>query len=157
MVATPTHLRLDETAQTLFQVLARFSLNVPRVRRRGTDLKEIEFLTLSLLQQHDTLIVGEIQRQLGVLPAQMSRILRSLETRDRPLIACRINPHDKRKVDVTLTTAGLRALREYQSARVQQITGLLDRLGEGDLECLHRLLDRFQTFLAEQVNGNRAN
>jgi len=153
MVATQISLHLDETAQTLFQVLARFGLNVPRIRRRGTDLKEVEFLTLSLLQQQDTMIVGEIQRQLGVLPAQMSRILRGLETRDRPLIACRINPHDKRKVDVTLTSAGLRSLREYQAARVQQITALLARLGEGDLDCLNRLLDRFQHLLAQGSNG----
>ncbi len=153
MVATPAQLQLDETAQTLFQVLARFGLTVPRIRRRGSDLKEVEFLTLSLLQQRDTLIVGDIQRQLGVLPAQMSRILRALEVRDRPLIACRINSHDKRKVDVTLTSAGLRALRDYQTARVQQISTLLGRLGEADLECLNNLLDRFQELLAAPANG----
>jgi len=154
MVATPTHLRLDETAQTLFQVLAQFGLTIPRVRRRNSDLKEIEFLTLSLLQQHDTMIVGEIQRQLGVLPAQMSRILRALDMRDRPLIACRINPQDKRKVDVTLTSAGMKALREYQTARVQQITTLLGQLAEGDLDCLHRLLDRFQELLTDRSSNS---
>jgi DNA-binding MarR family transcriptional regulator len=153
MVATPTHFRLDEIAQNLFQVLARFGLTVPRIRRRGSDLKEIEFLTLSLLQQRDTLIVGDIQRQLRVLPAQMSRILRALEMRDRPLIACRINHHDKRKIDVTLTSAGLRALREFQTARVQQIVALLDRLTDGELDCLNQLLDRFQVLLSEPPNG----
>ncbi len=153
MVATPTQIRLDETAQTLFQVLAQFGLTVPRGRRRSSDLKEIEFLSLSLLQQHDTMIVGDIQRRLGVLPAQMSRILRALEMRDRPLIACRINPQDKRKIDVTLTSAGIKALREYQAARIQHITTLLGQLGEGDLDCLHRLLDRFQELLTDK-NSN---
>ena len=38
--------------------------------------RKSNFLTLSLLHHHDTLIVGDIQRQLGVLPAQMSRIIR---------------------------------------------------------------------------------
>jgi DNA-binding MarR family transcriptional regulator len=151
MVATHLLPRLDELAQTLFGVLTKFGLSVPRIRRRGSDLKEVEFLTLAILQEHDTLIVGDIQRQLGVLPAQMSRILRALETRDRPLIACRINPQDKRKVDVALTAAGLKALRDYQTARIQQITALLTRLADDDLDDLQRLLERFNE--AMSANG----
>src|SRR5829696_4839015 len=107
--------RPDELAQHLFNVVTRFCLAVPRGRRRAGELKEIEFLTLSLLHQRETLIVGDIQRQLGVLPAQMSRIIRSLEARERPLISCRINPQDKRKIDVALTPEGLAAFKDYQS------------------------------------------
>ncbi len=152
MVATQISPRTDDLAQALFTVLARFGLAVPRLRRRGSDLKEVEFLTLSLLQEHDTMIVGDIQRRLGVLPAQMSRILRGLETRERPLIFCRINPQDKRKVDVALTAAGVKALREFQSTRIEHITSLLGRLPGEDLENLNRLLDRFQHLLAP-TNG----
>jgi DNA-binding MarR family transcriptional regulator len=152
MVATQLTLRTDDLAQTLFNVLARFGLTVPRRRSRGSDLKEIEFLTLSLLQQHDTMIVGDIQRHLGVLPAQMSRILRALETQDRTLIVCCINPQDKRKVDVTLTAAGLKALREFQAIRVQQINSLLSRLPGEELDSLNRLLGRFQDLLCS-TNG----
>src|SRR3954467_8750896 len=129
MVAASTT-RLDELAHYLFDVVTRFCLAVPRGRRRSGDLKEIEFLTLSLLQQREKLIVGDIQRQLGVLPAQMSRIIRALETRERPLIPCRINAQDKRKIDVELTPAGLAAFQEYQSARVRTISDLLAQLGE---------------------------
>jgi len=152
MVATQTSLRTDDLAQTLFNVLARFGLTVPRLRRRGSDLKEVEYLTLSLLQQHEMMIVGDIQKQLGVLPAQMSRILRALETRERPLIHCRINPQDKRKIDVALTAAGLKSLREYQTTRVQQITLLLGRLPGEELDHLNRLLDCFQDLL-RPTNG----
>src|SRR3954452_6931555 len=133
MVSSAAGLRLEELAQSLFDVVTQFCLAVPRGRRRTGDLKEIEFLTLSLLNQRDTLIVGDIQRQLGVLPAQMSRIIRALENRERPLIACRINPQDKRKIDVALTAAGVTAFREHQTARVRAIAGLLGRLGEEDL------------------------
>src|SRR5436305_13815175 len=91
-------MRVDELAQKLFDVITQFCLTVPRHRRRSGDLKEVEFLALSILRQHDTLIVGDIQRMLGVLPAQMSRIIRSLEMRDQPLIACRINPQDTRTI-----------------------------------------------------------
>src|SRR5947209_649903 len=113
-----TAVRVDELSQSLFDVITQFCLTIPRHRRRHGDLKEVEFLTLSILRQHDTLIVGDIQRMLGVLPAQMSRIIRSLETRDQPLIACRINPQDKRKIDVVLTPAGEGAHSEYQTSRV---------------------------------------
>ena len=95
MIAIGSETRLEELAHHLFDVVTRFCLSMPRGRRRSGDLKEVEFLTLSLLNQSDTLIVGDIQRQLGVLPAQMSRIIRALETPDRPLTACRINPQDK--------------------------------------------------------------
>jgi DNA-binding MarR family transcriptional regulator len=119
----------------------------PRHRRRNGDLKEVEFLTLSLLHQHGTLIVGDIQRQLGVLPAQMSRIIRSLESRDRPLIECRINPQDKRKIDVILAPAGVDAFENYQSTRLGSIARLLGKLPDDDLEELNRLVDKLHDLL----------
>ncbi len=142
MVATGTEIQVHELAQHLFDLVTHFCLVSPRGRRRSGDLKEVEFLTLSLLHHHQTLIVGDIQRQLGVLPAQMSRIIRSLEDREHPLITCRINPHDKRKIDVTLTPEGMAAFRDYQSARLGGICNLLSKLSEEDREDLQRLLSK---------------
>jgi MarR family transcriptional repressor of emrRAB len=139
--------RLDELAHHLFDVVTRFCLAAPRGRRRSGDLKEIEFLTLSLLHKREKLIVGDIQRQLGVLPAQMSRIIRALETRERPLIACQINSQDKRKIDVALTPAGIAAFQEYQASRVRTISGLLGQLNDDDLDDLHRLLGKLHKTL----------
>jgi DNA-binding MarR family transcriptional regulator len=140
MVATGTEMRVQELAQNLFDLITQFCLVVPRNRRRSGDLKEVEFLALSLLHHHETLIVGDIQRQLGVLPAQMSRIIRSLEMRERPLIACRINPQDKRKIDVALTPEGITAFQDYQSARIGSLSNLFGKLSEEDLDDLQRLL-----------------
>jgi DNA-binding MarR family transcriptional regulator len=142
MPASGIGARGQELARHVFDLITRFCLVSPRHRRGSGDLKEIEFLTLSLLHQHGTLIVGDIQRQLGVLPAQMSRIIRSLEGRERPLIACRINPHDKRKIDVALTQAGLVAFQAYQAARIGSIARLVGKLPEEDLDELHRLVDK---------------
>ena len=147
MVASTAGVRLDEVAQCLFAAITQFCLTTPRARRRAGDLKEVEYLTLALLQQNQSMIVGEIQRILGVLPAQMSRIIRSLEARERPMIACRINPHDKRKIDVCLTPAGEKALQEYRVPRVRGIADLLTRLSEEDLEELSRLLDKMHAAL----------
>jgi DNA-binding MarR family transcriptional regulator len=144
--------RALELARDVYELITQFCLAVPRRRRRG-DLKEIEFHTLSLLQQHGTLIVGDIQRQLGVLPAQMSRVIRSLEARERSLIACRINPQDKRKIDVALTPAGAVALQEYQNARVAGIARLVGSLAEEDLDELHRLVARLQDSVGAAAVG----
>ena len=147
MLATGTEMRVHELAQHLFDLVTHFCLVSPRGRRRTGDLKEVEFLTLSLLHHHQSLIVGDIQRQLGVLPAQMSRIIRSLEARDKPLIACRINSQDKRKIDVMLTVEGRSAFRDYQAVRVKTIAGLLRKLEDDDREDLNRLTASLQTML----------
>src|SRR4051812_35393704 len=146
-MATGTGHRVEEIAQDLFEVVTQICLSTLRGRRRGGGLKEVEFLTLSILQEHGTMIVGDIQRLLGVLPAQMSRIIRALEARDRPLIECRINPRDKRKIDVCLTEAGEHALLEYQALRVDRIVALLRDLPEEEQEDLSRLVDKLHGLL----------
>ncbi len=147
MPASDVGLHLDEVSQSLFGLITRFCLAVPRSRRRANDLKEVEFLTLALLHQYEPRIVGDLQRLLGVLPAQMSRIIRSLEAREGPLISCRINAHDKRKIDVCLTPAGARALQEYQAQHVQALTELLCHLSDGEQDDLVRLLDKLHCVL----------
>jgi DNA-binding MarR family transcriptional regulator len=152
MAVSEVMIRVDELAQKLFDVITQFCLTIPRHRRRSGDLKEVEFLTLSILCHHDTLIVGDIQRMLGVLPAQMSRIIRSLETREQAFIACRINPQDKRKIDVALTEAGRLACQEYQTTRIASIAQFLSKMSEDDLENLHSLLAKMH----DQLERNGA-
>jgi DNA-binding MarR family transcriptional regulator len=147
-------MRSQELARLVFDLITQFCLAMPRHRRRAGELKEIEFLTLSLLHQHGTLIVGDIQRHLGVLPAQMSRIIRSLESRERALIACQINPQDKRKIDVALTSSGEAAYQDYQSARVRGIARLVEKLPDEDLEDLNRLVERLQELMANNHSEN---
>src|SRR5438105_9613723 len=134
MVASGTGVRLEDTARDLFEVVTQLGLTALRGRKRTGDLKEVEFLTLAILHAHGTMIVGAIQRLLGVLPAQMSRVIRALENRERPLIACRINPRDKRKIDVCMTTAGEKVLQDYRGVRVGRIVELLHNLPEDEQE-----------------------
>jgi DNA-binding MarR family transcriptional regulator len=146
-MATDTTDRVEDIAHELFQVVTQICLSTLRGRRRAGDLKEVEFLTLSLLQDHGTMIVGDIQRVLSVLPAQMSRVIRSLENRERPLIQCSINPRDKRKIDVELTNHGEKALLDYQGKRVGRIVERLNRLPDEDQEDLIRALNKLHELL----------
>jgi DNA-binding MarR family transcriptional regulator len=149
MVATETIFPADQVAQGIFNLATQFCLDLPRARRRLGDLKETEFLTLVILQGQGSMIVGDIQRILGVLPAQMSRVIRSLEEREQPLISCQINPRDKRKIDVCLTVEGEKALQEHQTLYVGAINKLLTRLNEQDMECLSNVLAKME----EQPQG----
>jgi len=146
-MAIDTGNRIEDLANELFEVVTQICLSTLRGRRRSGDLKEVEYLTLSLLQAHSTMIVGDIQRVLGILPAQMSRIIRSLENRDRPLIECRINPRDKRKIDVCLTPIGEKALSDYQGTRVGRIVDRLKSLNDEDQEDLIRSLNKLHGLL----------
>jgi DNA-binding MarR family transcriptional regulator len=148
-MATAVGHRLEEIAQDLFGVMTKLALATQAHQRRGLQLKEFEFLTLSVLQSQERMIVGDIQRILGVLPAQMSRIIRALEHRQPPLIECQINPQDKRKVDVRLTAAGESALTEFREARVQKLLRLLGTSSDEDQEELSRLTVKLNDLLKE--------
>jgi DNA-binding MarR family transcriptional regulator len=145
-IGTTGH-RVDDIAHELFQVVTQICLSTLRGRRRAGDLKEVEFLTLSLLQEHGTMIVGDIQRVLGVLPAQMSRVIRALENRERPLIQCSINSRDKRKIDVELTNHGEKTLVDYQTKRIGRIIERLHTLSDEDQEDLVRALNKLHGML----------
>jgi DNA-binding MarR family transcriptional regulator len=147
MVASGTGLRLEETARELFGLITQLGLLALRGRRRSGELKELEFLTLAFLHEHGTMTVGDIQRLLGVLPAQMSRIIRSLESRERPFITCQINPRDKRKVDVALTSPGEKALFEYQIVRTNRLVELLRDLSEDEQEAMSQLVEKLHGVL----------
>lgn len=147
MIASSTTVRPEELAQSLFGVFTRFALARPRARGRKGSLKEAEYLTLAILHQHESRIVGDIQRCLGVLPAQMSRIIRALENRPQPLINCRINAQDKRKIDVNLTPAGERALMDYRNHQIQSLADVVRLLPEDDQDELGRLLDKLHDAL----------
>src|SRR5262249_31691142 len=146
-MGTGTSHRVDEVAQDLFEVVTQICLSALRGRRRGRGLKEIEFLTLSILHTRGTMIVGDIQRLLGVLPAQMSRVIRALENRDRPLIHCRINSRDKRKIDVAMTPAGEKLFLAFQGERVSLLAERLRSLGDDDVDDVVRVLHRLSNLL----------
>ncbi len=98
------------------------------------ELSESQFLTLDcIVTQGEPQTVGDLQRAIHVVPAQMSRIIRSLENDfDAPLIRCELNQDDKRKIDVRLTPDGRTAHSDFISSRIGRTLELLSRLTEKD-------------------------
>lgn len=116
------------------------------------DLTDPEFVALDILADRGTCTIGEIQKVLDVRPAQMSRIIRSLESKTgKVLIACSINPNDKRKINVAITEQGRKARDEYKSRWMMTNFKLLKGLSESEQIELERLLNRFHQMMTEQL------
>jgi DNA-binding MarR family transcriptional regulator len=134
---------LKEFAEEIFEVSKDVWAMQSRSKgRTQTEITETEFLALDfLLKSEQTVTVGDIQRHIGVLPAQMSRIIRALENKSgQALIACRINAQDKRKVDVSLTTAGKQAHQAYRQYKLGATEKILACLNENDRAEFVRIL-----------------
>jgi DNA-binding MarR family transcriptional regulator len=126
-----------------------------RTRRRRTgafDLTETEFLALDLVASKESMTVGQLRKHIGVLPAQMSRILRSLERRgDKPLVRCAINSIDRRRIDVTITDAGRKAHRAFRDARISLSLETLAQLPPQDVREFMRIMEKFRCLLVPQL------
>ncbi len=125
---------LEQMAEEIFSLTVMSWLERVSSRRQGAELSESQYLSIdTLVKAGKTLTVGEIQRAIGVLPAQMSRIMRSLEAGfDKPLIRCELNQTDKRKIDVKLTPEGRRVYDDFRGGRLARTQEILQGLDDAD-------------------------
>lgn len=117
-------------------------------------LSEHEYLALKTLTVEESLSVGEIQQRIGVLPAQMSRILKSLENRgsEPSCIARKINLLDRRRVDVCLTESGRRIFADYHKARIGIIHDFLANLDEPDRVIFMKSMRLFRSYIDRRLS-----
>jgi DNA-binding MarR family transcriptional regulator len=148
--------QIEQIAEEIFELTKLSWIAGANQRQRDEyDLTESEFLTLDMLIKRNSVTVGELQRSVGVLPAQMSRIIRSLERKPgQPLVACSLNPDDKRKIDVTLTDAGRKAHHSYQSSKLAATIEVLAELEDKDRIEFCRLLRIFKDAIYK-INSNK--
>ena len=137
---------IQNLARRIFAITVRTWIGSQREKMKGGyDLSESEFLALAALESADCLSVGELRREVGVLPAQMSRIIKALEHRyDEKLVVCSINAKDKRKIDVAITARGRRAVEAYRRAKILATVDALRSLSDRDLSALLRILNEIQ-------------
>ena len=125
-----------------------------RTKSLGLDeISEPEYVALDFLVKHGRSTVGEIQKELGVLPAQMSRMLRSLEDKDgRALVECSINPDDRRKVDVEITDAGRAVYQQYRAQRLEMNVQFLKGLSSSDRDTFMRVVRSFREEISKRFS-----
>lgn len=115
-------------------------------------LSETEFLTLDCLVKQGAQTVGDLQKSIGVLPAQMSRIMRSLEQKsDGPFVQCSINPDDRRRVDVSITPDGKAGYDAYRNARIVLTAEVLAGLATEDRDEFIRILRMMRTHMDKRL------
>ena len=115
-------------------------------------LTETENITLDLLSKNGVMTVGEIQKAVGVLPAQMSRIIRALEDKSgTALIECKINLNDRRKIDVAMTDEGRKAREAYRTARLAMTYEILGILTDAERDEFMRILRKIQSHVAKKL------
>lgn len=142
---------LEQMAQEIFSLTVMGWRQRVASRQHGTtELSESQYLTVdTIATAPGTLTVGEIQRAIGVLPAQMSRIIRSLESGfDKPLIHCELNQTDKRRIDVHLTPEGRRTYQDFRQTRLSKTVEILKNLDDKDRQEFVRICG----LIRERVN-----
>ncbi len=134
--------QLASMAEEIFDLIKVAS--TLRTRSHGEqseELTEAEFLALDVLMHQQPQTVGAIQKHIGVLPAQMSRLIRSLESKaGGGFVSCGINPNDRRKIDVSMTESGVAAHAAYRELRTRFARAILSDLNEADREVFMRIL-----------------
>jgi len=124
---------LDAMAEEIFALFKVIATARSRRPASASDLSETEFLALDVLAKDGPLTIGEVQKRIGVVPAQMSRIVRSLEVEGgRGFVECKINHKDRRRIDVSLTDSGKRALNAFRQARLSSFYTALEALKPTD-------------------------
>lgn len=157
MNSEPERKELEQMAGEVFELtkLSWLARHRPKdKKKRGLDLTETEFLALDFLAKAEPMTVGRLQKSLHVLPAQMSRVIRSLESKTaKPLIRCQINAQDKRRVDVYLTDAGHKARDEYRAARLKESVRILGYLSGRDRREFMRILSQIHELITQSMES----
>ena len=144
---------LNKMAAEIFELYRLIALARSRVPSGPDDLSESEFLTLDLLTKKEPRTIGEIQKEIGVLPAQMSRIVRALEEQGgRGYVECKINARDRRRIDVVLTDGGAKAYDNYRSVRLGSMYEILRVLAPTDRLEFMRMLGEIRDAFAAKIN-----
>jgi DNA-binding MarR family transcriptional regulator len=101
------------------------SLFVRRLRQSSVpaDLSLSEISALSRLDRAGSSTTSELARFDQITPQAMGATLAALE--DRGLVERRPDPSDGRRVTMSVTTAGLQALRNNRSAQIEQLAKVL--------------------------------
>ncbi len=146
---------LDRMANEIFELYQLIAAYRSRQPSGPDDLSETEFLTLDVLSKEEPMTIGKVQKRVGVVAAQMSRIVRALEEQGgRGYVECKINADDRRRVDVCLTSAGREAYSKYRTARLSSMYKILSILPPSDRVNFMRILGQIRTAFEQRISAD---
>ena len=147
--------QLNQLADEVFELTTVVAALRSRTRKADTEeFSEAEFVVVNLLANRGTMNVGDIQREIGVLPAQMSRLIRALESKSSgALVRCSINEQDRRKIDVILTDHGCNEHDSYRAARRATTLEFLGHISPKDREVFMRIIRSFRKRISKALQN----
>lgn len=118
--------------------------------RQIVDMSKGEFFALSFISKRGTMVLpSEISTAMNVSTARIAVLLSQLESRG--LIARAADTADRRRVNVSITPAGVQRLEERRKEIFQRILRLVEQLGEEDAQAYLRITKRIVA-LSENIN-----
>ena len=145
---------MDAMAAEIFELYQLVAIARSRRPTGPDDLSETEYLTLDILAKEQPLTIGDVQKRIGVVPAQMSRVVRALEEEGgKGYVSCKINAEDRRRVDISLTPEGVNALEAYRTARLSTMYNTLKALPPEDRFDFMRMLRQIRKGFEQQLGA----
>jgi len=131
---------MSDTTQLAEAILAMSKKSWIEASRETAEITESEFLALDYLAEVGTATVGEAQQRIKVVPAQMSRLLRRLQSAG--FVTSDINREDRRRVDMTISESGRAVHAKYRKAKLAPIVAALERLSSDEREAFMKLVNK---------------
>tara|TARA_R100000750_G_scaffold59216_1_gene47545 strand:+ start:673 stop:1161 length:489 start_codon:yes stop_codon:yes gene_type:complete len=117
---------------------------------RGIDVTEQQWRVLRVVQEEGEIDATHLARAASVLAPTLTRILKTLESRD--LITLRTDTTDRRRTQVSISTTGQTVLRDAGQISAQIHTEIEARLGAERIADLVQALEK----AADDLNENNA-
>ncbi|QOX62005.1 MarR family transcriptional regulator [Anoxybacterium hadale] len=136
-----------ELAMELMKTM--FVMNKARPHKEITEAMHGEsFVMRYLAHQNDYVLPSEISKIMGISSARVAAALNSLEKKG--LITRQIDPEDRRRILITLTTEGRASGIEQQQEVLEKFAGMLSHLGEHDAREYVRIAGRLAEYASKE-------
>lgn len=118
--------------------------------RQIADMSKGEFFALNYISKRGSLVLpSEISAAMNVSTARIAVLLSQLESRG--FIVRAADTADRRRVNVSITAAGVKRLEERRAEIFRQMLRLVEQLGEKDAQDYLRITRRIIS-LSENIN-----
>ena len=145
----------EECARELLEVIPLVSrfIRAEMRKHRAPGLSVPQFRTLAFTERAGGTSLGGVAEHLGLTPPSTCKIVDGLQS--RALITRMQSPEDRRKVRLTITPEGKRALSDARKETQKSLAGILSSVAPEELRKIMQSMGPLRAaFVGERVNGN---
>jgi DNA-binding MarR family transcriptional regulator len=120
-------------------------------RHRAADLSLPQFRALTFLSHQAGASLSQVAEHLGLTPPSTSNLIDGLV--ERQLLSRQSSPADRRRIALTLTTAGQAILETARHETQTRLAEVLDTLSARDTEAVVRAMQALRPVFAAGEHG----